>query len=136
MANFCSRAAIFIITGFVLVSLKLSAAPAPTAAEHWVGTWASSPLVPSTIIENEQLQISDAGTTLREVVHITLGGDTFRVRFTNVFGTRPLTIGAAEIAQTLESSAIKPGTNQPLRFHGQGSVIIPPGRSSTATRSM
>jgi len=113
------------IFGFVLIALKLSAAPAP--AQHWVGTWASSPLVPSTILENEQLQISDAGTTLREVVHITLGGDTFRVRFTDVFGTRPLTIGAAEIAQTLEGSAIKPGTNQPLHFHGQSSVIIPPG---------
>jgi lysophospholipase L1-like esterase len=95
--------------------------------DHWVGTWASSPLVPSTIIENEQLAIAPEGTTLREIVRITLGGDTFRVRFTNLFGTHPLTIGAAEIAQTLSASAIKPGTGKVLRFHGQVSVTVPPG---------
>ena len=117
-------AARMIAVGTILFSLSALAA-SPT--DHWVGTWASSPLVPSTIIENEQLQISDAGTTLREVVRISLGGDTFRVRFTNLFGTRPLTIGAAEIAQTLETSAIKPGTNQVLHFHQQSSVTIPPG---------
>jgi lysophospholipase L1-like esterase len=110
--------------GAMLVSLSAFAA-AP--GDHWVGTWASSPLVPSTVIENEQLQISPDGTTLREVVRISLGGDTFRARFTNLFGTSPLVIGAAEIAQTLAAASIKPGTNQALHFHGQASVTLPPG---------
>ena len=100
---------------------------AAPAHDHWVGTWASSPLVPSSIIENEQLQIGSEGTTLREVVRLTLGGDTFRVKFTNVFGTQPLTIAAAEVAQTRSESAIKPGSSRILRFHEQPSVTIPPG---------
>ena len=111
----------------ILMHVPLPALAAPQPDDHWVGTWASSPLVPSSIIENEQLQISNSGTTLREIVRITLGGDSFRVRFTNLFGTRPLTIGAAEMAETLVASSIKPGTSQPLHFHGQSSVIIPPG---------
>ncbi len=122
MISLRKLAALSILLGF---ALPVFAAPAP--GDHWVGTWASSPLVPSSIIENEQLQIGEEGTTLREIVRISLGGDTFRVRFTNLFGTRPLTIGAAEIAQTLTGSSIKPGTNQILHFHQQASVTIPPG---------
>ena len=58
--------------------------------------------------------IDDAGTMLREIVRITLGGDTFRVLFTKLFGTRPVVIGAAEVAQTLDASSIRPGTNEAL----------------------
>lgn len=109
--------------------LPLIVAPAAHAGSsiHWVATWASSPLVPSSIIENEQMKIAEDGTTLREVVRITLGGDTFRVRFTNAFGTAPLEIGAAQIAPTLTGDAIAPGTGRMLTFHQQASVTIQPG---------
>ncbi len=111
----------------VILCLVPAAAAAADNGDHWVGTWASSPLVPSSIIENEKLQIADEGTTLREVVRITLGGSIFRVRFTNVFGTAPLVIGAAEIAPTLHQDAIAPGTGKALLFHHQGSVTLQPG---------
>jgi lysophospholipase L1-like esterase len=118
---------LLIIGALCSTSVASVAAWAAPGSDHWVGTWASSPLVPSTIIENEQLKISDEGTTLREIVRITLGGDTFRVRFTNLFGTRPLVIGAAEIAQTLDASSIVPGTNKVLLFHHRPSITIQPG---------
>jgi lysophospholipase L1-like esterase len=107
----------------------IASVPAWAAAkgDHWVGTWASSPLVPSSIIENEQLKIGGDGTTLREIVRITLGGDTLRVRFTNLFGTTPLVIGEAEIAQTLKGSSIVPGSNRLILFHHQRSVVLQPG---------
>ena len=112
----------------VLPVTQSSAQAQPTPGhDHWVSTWASAPLVPSTIIENEQLTIGSEGTTLREIVRLSLGGDTFRVRFTNVFGTSPLTIGNASIAETLKGAAVKLGSAQPLRFHGQSSVTLPPG---------
>ncbi len=115
-----------------LLCLVPAAAPAADKAghekeDHWVGTWASSPLVPSSIIENEQLKIADDGTTLREVVRITLGGSTFRVRFTNVFGTAPLVIGAAEMAPSLAGASIAPGVGKALLFHHQASVTLQPG---------
>ena len=110
-----------------LLSLVTAAAPAAGKGTHWVSTWASSPLVPSSMIENEQMKISDDGTTLREVVRITLGGETFRVRFTNVFGTAPLVIGAAQIAPTLAGDAIAPGTAKTLTFDQQSSVTLQPG---------
>ena len=114
------------VLGAVLPSALTRAEP-PSNDPHWVGIWASAPLVPSTIIENEQLTISKSGTTMREVVHLTLGGHTLRIRFTNQFGTSPLRIGAAQIAETLSGASIRPGTIHPITFNQQSSVLIPPG---------
>jgi lysophospholipase L1-like esterase len=61
------------------------------------------------------------------VVHVSIGGETLRVRFYNLYGTSPLVIGPVEIAQTLKGVAIVPGTNKAVTFNGQRSVSIPPG---------
>jgi lysophospholipase L1-like esterase len=65
--------------------------------------------------------------TLREVVHVSLGGETVRVRFSNLYGKDPLTIGAAEIAKTEKGAAIVAGSGKALTFHGQATVAIPAG---------
>ena len=100
--------------------------------KHWVGTWASAPSLVAHSKSAEDRLTPDAqpgatGATLREVVHVSIGGDMVRVRFSNLYGAGPLVIGAAEIAQTLKGAAIVPGTGRPLTFHGQPSVSIPNG---------
>jgi lysophospholipase L1-like esterase len=100
---------------------------------HWVGTWACAPLHPDRAIDQakERGEKRSDGVeddiTIREVVRISLGGDTLRVRFSNLDGTAPLIIGAAEIARSLHDSAILPGSGHPLTFRGQASVTIPAG---------
>jgi lysophospholipase L1-like esterase len=96
---------------------------------HWVGAWASAPLLDAHAKHAEELVAPGAepGVTLREVVHVTIGGETVRVRFSNLYGTSPLLISAAEIAQTQKGPAIVAGSDKPLSFHGQPSVSIPPG---------
>jgi lysophospholipase L1-like esterase len=68
-----------------------------------------------------------AGSTLREIVHISLGGPSVRVILTNEFGLDPLTIGAASIAPSSGSSASTTGSATPLTFNGKPSIVIPPG---------
>jgi lysophospholipase L1-like esterase len=68
-----------------------------------------------------------ADTTLREIVHVTLGGPMVRVIFTNEFGTEPLTIGAAHVAISQGGSSINLVSAAGLTFGGHTSVIIPPG---------
>jgi lysophospholipase L1-like esterase len=92
--------------------------------KQWVGAWASAPSVDGHAKPAEQVL---TGATLREVVRVTLGGETVRVRFSNVFGTSPLVIGAAEIAQTQKGAAIVGGTGKPITFNKQPSVSIPAG---------
>src|ERR1700742_3831038 len=115
----------------VILTFALSgpALLAKSEAKKWVGTWASSPLLDSHAKNAEELLNAgtQSGATLREVIHVSMGGDTVRVRFSNLYGTSPLVIGAVEIAQTLKGVAIVPGTNKAVTFNGQPSVSIPPG---------
>jgi hypothetical protein len=113
---------------FVLSVQPLLAKPKSTQ-EHWVGTWASAPSVDARAGNAEQLSApaEQPGVTLREVVHVSMGGEMVRVRFSNLFGTSPLVISAAAIAQTLKDAAIVEGSSKPLTIHGQPSVSIPAG---------
>jgi len=73
-----------------------------------------------------------ADTTLREIVHISIGGPQVRVVFTNEFGTEPLTIGAAHVAVSQGGSTINLVSAAGLTFAGRTTVTIPPGASSGA----
>jgi lysophospholipase L1-like esterase len=65
--------------------------------------------------------------TLRQIVHVSLGGDRVRVVLSNAFGTRPLRIGAAQIALRAQNAAIVPASARPLAFSGEKAISIPPG---------
>jgi lysophospholipase L1-like esterase len=108
----------------ILALAVVSSQPLLAKPQKWVGTWASSPLLDPHAKPAEEVL---TGATLREVVHVSMGGDTARVRFSNLYGAGPLVIGAAEIAQTLKGSDIVAGSGKALTFHGTPSVSIPPG---------
>jgi lysophospholipase L1-like esterase len=125
MSNTRTRSLIVTLT----ILLSVPSLLAKPEAKKWVGTWASSPLLDAKVKNAEELLAAgtQSGATLREVVHVSLGGETLRVRFSNLYGTSPLVIGPVEIAQTLKGVAIVPGTNKAVTFNGQPSVSIPPG---------
>ena len=119
------RSLIVILT----VALSVPSLLAKPGAKKWVGTWASSPLLDGHAKNAEELLTSgtQSGATLREVVHVSIGGDTVRVRFSNLYGTGPLLIGAVEIAPTLKGAAIAPGSGKAVTFNRQPSISIPAG---------
>ena len=63
--------------------------------------------------------------TLRQIVHVTLGGDRVRVALSNVFGTTPLQIGAAHVALRQQDAAVVPGSDRPLTFGGTPTATVP-----------
>ena len=65
--------------------------------------------------------------TLREIVHVSLGGDRVRVVLSNVFGTLPLEVGAAHVALRDKDAAIKAGSDRPLTFSGNAATMIAAG---------
>ncbi len=105
-----------------MVVAILAFAPRVPAAT-WIGTWATSPLAEP--VTKENLPLHDA--TLRQIIHVSLGGDTVRLRLSNVFGHSPLSFYGAHIALAGPDGTIVPGTDQPLRFGGQAHVTIPAG---------
>lgn len=93
--------------------------------ERWVGTWAASPQLTEPANTPPPPGLTDA--TLRQIVHVSLGGKRIRVRFSNAFGLKPLKILAARVAASNRGSQIEPETDKPLMFGDRVSIVIPPG---------
>src|ERR1700756_3174454 len=87
---------------------------------HWVGTWAAAPAPAEGVVGFNN-------HTIRMNPRISLGGDRLRVRISNAYGNRPLTIGAAQIALRDEGPALVAGTGRELSFGGSDSGVIAAG---------
>lgn len=66
--------------------------------------------------------------TVRQIARLSAGGTAVRVRISNVFGDRPLTVVAASIGLQSTGAAVVPGSLRPLTFSGQPQVTIPVGQ--------
>src|SRR2546430_9132142 len=73
-----------------------------------------------------------SGSTLRQVIHTSVGGSTLRVRLANTFGDGPLAVTAAHVARSLGGSAIEVASDRALTFAGADSVRIAPGAVATS----
>jgi lysophospholipase L1-like esterase len=114
-----------------LCALLLSVASAMTRAQRapqvWVGTWAASQQLP----ETQNLLPIEGGRefTLRQIFHLSVGGEMLRVRVSNAFGVEPLKFKSVHIARPLSaaSAAIDPASDKTLNFSGNAEVTVPPG---------
>ncbi len=117
--------ALALLAALTLSSPALAAKPAP-APDHWVGTWATADLQ----ADNKDARF-ETDTTLRQIVHVSLGGPLVRVEFSNEYGVEPLTLGAVHIAlaQGKQGDISLPTANA-LTFGGNPSIVIPPGATA------
>ncbi len=95
---------------------------------RWVATWATSQVGP----EPSQPQLTDeqlTDMTVRQIVHLSMGGSTLRVQISNAFGTKPLKFDSVHVAKAKSptSSAIDVGTDHAVTFAGPDSVVVPTG---------
>jgi len=100
--------------------------------QHWVGTWATAVLprpqpAPGAAPGRGGAALNFNNQTLRQVVHVSLGGSRVRVVLSNAFGTSPLPVGAAAVALRQKESAIAAGSNRPLTFNGSPATTIAAG---------
>lgn len=120
------RAIGFLVLTASLAGMTAAAAGPATSApplppSPWVATWGAA-MLPS---DNNAPDLS--GQTLRQIVHVSVGGSQARAWFSNRYGQEPLHIGAAHLALSAQGSAVQPGTDNTLTFHHSPSVTIPPG---------
>ncbi len=98
------------------------------AAPHvWIATWGPSQQIPEPQNTLSPADLTD--TTLRQIVHLSVGGSELRVHLSNAFGTEPLHLTSVHIAKPLapDSSSIDPQTDRALTFAGAPDVTIPAG---------
>lgn len=94
---------------------------------HWVASWTSSQQIPEAQNALPTAELTNA--TIRQIVHLSLGGGHFRIHLSNVFGTSPLLVSSVHIArpESLASSAIDTTTDREVTFSGCAQVTIPAG---------
>src|SRR4051794_5266233 len=114
-----------VLLGLLLLGYSASLM-AKDAQEHWVGSWATAPTKDAPTPQAGP-RPEFARCTLRQIVHVSVGGRKLRVKVSNAFGTPPLKIGSAHVALSAGGSKIKPGTHKPLTFNGQEAASIPAG---------
>lgn len=106
----------------VLLSCAVSSpAFAQTSAPQWTGTWSAAPAVTGDPGFDNQ--------TIRQIVHTSIGGTAARLRFSNLFGTQPVTIGNVHLAQRASGAQTVAATDRVATFNGQSYVTIPAGNS-------
>ncbi|HEY9509525.1 MAG TPA: GDSL-type esterase/lipase family protein, partial [Verrucomicrobiae bacterium] len=109
----------------------LAGSLASAADGHWVTTWGCGPQ----LTEPGNLPpVPLANSTLRQFVRTTIGGKHLRVRFSNAYGTDPVTIQAAHIALSSATASTGDGnidlaTDTALTFHGTPGAVVPAGET-------
>src|SRR6185437_4268606 len=122
-------AALMTIAGTTLPSHAAPEQVHAQAQPAWIATWIASPEArwngDFPLPTNLPHQLWDQ--TVRQVARIGIGGSRVRILLSNAYGTRPLKIGAADIALSGKDASIVPGSNRVLTFGGNTTVVIPPG---------
>lgn len=111
-----------VITVVAAVAAGTVCAAQSAARTAWVGTWAASPMV----AQGNAMKPFTL-TTLRQIVHISNGGDQVRIRFSNAFGTDSLAIADVHVAVSAGGSSIKEGTDHAVTFGGAATIRLAPG---------
>lgn len=92
-------------------------------------TWSSSQILLEEAF-NPPLPLS--GNTLRQIFHVSIGGELIRLKFSNLYGQEKLVIKSARIARTKlqGSEEIDSDTDESITFGGEKQISILPGEET------
>ncbi|MGW0300746.1 SGNH/GDSL hydrolase family protein [Streptomyces anthocyanicus] len=102
------------------VALAHTAPARASGSRHDVVTWAASA---------DRVGDAAADRGYRMVVHTSVGGREPRVRLSNAFGDRPLTLDSVYAGIQSSGAALRSGSNRRLTFAGARTVTVPAGQT-------
>lgn len=117
-----------------------AATTAATANGHWVDTWTSMPqltepgnMPPAPFTGTDHVF---RNATLRQTVHVGVGGRQVRLRLSNAFGGADLPVTEVSVARPAGgkagTGAIVPGSARPVAFGGQRGFVVPQGAQAVS----
>lgn len=128
------------VVAVVAAVLALLPANVPTAVAStsaaaeghrpWVGTWQTAmqaPMGPTWQGPNWSRE-GFTDDSLRQVVRISAGGPSVRIRVSNVYGQTPLRLAGATVGKAAQGAAVRPGTLRRATFGRSWSTVVPAGR--------
>jgi lysophospholipase L1-like esterase len=119
LAAFAPSPAAVAATPSAVVAVNAAEQPGP-----WVGTWEAAQVRAAKIGPSET---GFTDQTVRDVVHLSVGGMDLRIRISDVFGTGPLHINDVRVALSAGGARTMPGTSRQVTFDGKYQVTIPAG---------
>jgi lysophospholipase L1-like esterase len=119
-----------ILTSLLLLSSLTLFAQTKTSSTKWVGTWSAAPQ----LVESKNMPPSPGLTnnSLRQIVRVSIGGDSIRVKLSNEFSSSSVTMNAVQIAVSTGGSTIDTTTNKYLTFNGLSQVTMNAGTTRTS----
>ena len=124
-------ASLVIVVAATTLGAVVADAAARTSVPHpgWVAAWGSPSVRPGVLGPGLPLFLDGTGGhTVRDVVHLTLGGARVRVRLSNFFGTQTAVFTDVRVALRTRGAATRAGTSRRVHYAGSTSVRIAPGR--------
>lgn len=109
----------------LFAACSVAAKPIDNAAGPFVATWSTA--MEPTSAEFMPLTTNLSDCSLREIVHVSLGGEVLRLRLSNIFGSDAVEIKSVFIADARDSSDIDVKTARQLTFGGRKDVRIAAG---------
>lgn len=98
--------------------------------KHWVGTWGCAPYAVASANTPPSPYI--ANNTLRQIVRVSIGGDSVRVKFSNSTCATSVTMNKVNIAVQTGGSVIDASTITQLKFSDNASVTMSAGSTVTS----
>jgi lysophospholipase L1-like esterase len=119
-----------LVLSVILSSWCLCGQQNSDSAKKWVGTWATA----EQLVEPGNMPPAPGLTnnSLRQVVRVSIGGDSVRLKFSNEFSTSPVTMKSVQIAVSTGGHTIALSTNKELTFHGNPEITMNPGIAVTS----
>jgi lysophospholipase L1-like esterase len=114
-----------LICSFAIVALSGDPRPAAAAHDAWIATWAASMSAAEPDPDEPLLKIDDQ--TVRQRVRVSVGGARVCIRLSNEFGTAPVVVGAATLAEPAGVANVKAASIRAVTFGGRSSVTIAAG---------
>ena len=116
----------------VLLFMDVQLLSQSRSAQQWIGSWVSAQ---QEACEPSQLpKQSFQKATLREVVHLSLGGPQIRLKLSNLFGREPLVIRSVVVARAKPGATgeVEKESRIRVRFNGATGVSISAGTEVTS----
>jgi len=117
---------------FLIFGAFTNSSPKKTSVPNkdWVATWSTAPQ----LVEPNNMPPAPglSNNTLRQVVCVSIGGKSLRVKFSNDFSKSAVTMKSVQIAVSKGESAIEIATIKELKFNGKSDVTMEPGVAITS----
>ncbi|ESQ90167.1 hydrolase GDSL [Asticcacaulis sp. AC460] len=104
------------------LALAVTCIALPAAAEtpKWIPAWYAAP-------EPDSGDAKLTDMTLRQIVRVSAGGTSVRIRLSNAYGKTPLKLDEVRVARRDSGSRIDTASDRAVTFNGQTNLMIAPG---------